>query len=145
ATRRNDEDRPDNRSGDDEHAYEPGAAQMQPPCGFHNRRMEGRPGRCPENDRLIVVRRESRQPHEYGSGHHQRQDPQPTLSAPDERRTGPDRKQRREIEEVAILNELVGREPQVERRHLEGQERNEDEDEPRGSVRAWSFGANSRR
>ena len=46
-----------------------------------------------------------------------------------EPRSGTDGEQRNEVEEIPVLDELVPREAQVERRHLERQEWHEDDEQ----------------
>jgi hypothetical protein len=101
---------------DDEHKRldKPGGSEVKQVRGFDDRGVKGGTGRCPEDDRLVVVRRKSRAPSEGGGSGEKHHKAETKQSASDERRAGPDGTERCEVEEIAILDELVGSEAKVE-------------------------------
>src|SRR6266480_1998079 len=93
--------------------------------------MEGGRRRRPEDDEVVVVRGETGEPGKRPPDSDRDDRSERSVRALDESRSGSDGEQRREIEEVTVLDEGIWREAKVEGRDLDRQQRDKHEEQPR--------------
>ncbi len=134
-----DEDRGRRRELKEARLAETEFARGVPQCG-----PKGCGRRRPEDD-LVLVRREEEQRDERSAPTHRTDDPRSHVPAHREPRSAPDREEGYDVEEVAILDELLRREAEVEGGDLEHEQGAENDGDSREWVRVSALAMHGRR